>query len=116
MHYCYLFDVPLNLQHARLRHEHMCAIAHYIFNIFAFFAPGQLSPFNKSRVVVMVHDPQEEIHDAKHGQFVMDLELGKSRKMRFSKTVVESLSRPTKQCANEPLGQETCIAQKVSKF
>ena len=64
----------------------------------------------------MVHDPQEEIHDAKHGQFVMDLELGKSRKMRFSKTVVESLSRPTKQCANEPLGQETCIAQKVSKF
>ena len=62
----------------------------------------------------MVHDPQEEIHDAKHSQFVMDLELGKSRKMRFSKTVVESLSRPTKQCANEPLGQETCIAQKVS--
>ena len=62
----------------------------------------------------MVHDPQEEIHDAKHGQFVVDLELGKSRKMRFSKTVVKSLSRPNKQCSNQPLRQETCISQKVS--
>ena len=87
---------------------------HITYSTFLHFSPGQLSPFNKSGVVVMVHDPQEEIHDAKHGQFVMDLELGKSRKMRFSKTVVESLSRPTKQCANEPLGQETCIAQNVS--
>ena len=80
---------------------------------FIFCYMFKLSTLNDTEIKVMVHDPQEQIHDAKHDEFVLDIRPKIGQKISFSKTCVHAIPRQSKMCTNEPLGSETCVVQKV---
>ena len=76
----------------------------------------QHSVLDSSMVRFYVHDSKLELPDLERTKFKIGMRPGIDKEVKFSKTVISSISRPGKLCELDTTGTETCIRKFVNPF